>query len=193
MNDLIKQRLQESINLKNEILNDDYTLKQIERVALAIITAYKNNKKVLLMGNGGSASDAQHICAELVGRYVMERKGLPAVTLNVNTSNITAIANDYSYDVIFQRELEALGQEGDVAIGFTTSGNSKNVYNALKVAKEKNITTIGFLGKDGGICKDVCDIAIILKSNQTARIQESHITMGHIICELVESEIFNEK
>ena len=145
------------------------------------------------MGNGGSASDAQHICAELVGRVVMERKGLPAVTLNVNTSNITAIANDYSYDYIFERELDALGQEGDIAIGFTTSGNSKNVYNALKTAKLKNMITIGFLGKDGGICKDVCDICVVLQSAQTARIQESHITIGHILCELVEREMFCDK
>jgi D-sedoheptulose 7-phosphate isomerase len=157
-----------------------------------VIGAYKNKKKVLLCGNGGSAADAQHLAAEMVIRLdaKIKRPGLPAIALTTDTSNLTAGANDLGYDNVFARSVEALGNEGDVLIGISTSGNSESVNLAFKKAREKKMVTIGFLGKDGGSSKDLVDLAIVVPSNDTQRIQEGHITIGHIIFQEVEQEMF---
>ena len=186
----IKQYLYESAKVKREIAD---TLS--DKIAFAVDAVYKTiveGGKVLLMGNGGSAGDAQHIAAELVGRYKMERRPLPAIALTVDTSAITAIGNDYGYDLIFDRQIEALCKSKDVVIGISTSGNSENVIRALEQAKKKGATTITLLGKSGGRAKKLSDIAIVVPSNDTARIQESHITIGHIICEIVDKKLSNE-
>ena len=159
---------------------------QVETLAEKIIEAFKRGNKVILMGNGGSASDAQHIAAEFVGRFKKERPSLPALALNTNSSTTTAIGNDYSYDVIFSRQIDGFAKEGDVVIGISTSGNSKNVYLALGLAKRKGCYTAGFLGKDGGTIKEVCDLPLIVKCNNTPHIQECHIFIGHCMCELVD-------
>ena len=158
-----------------------------------MIKSLKNKKKILVMGNGGSAADAQHIVAELVGRFKLERKAIPAITLTTNTSTLTAIGNDYSFDRIFSRQLEALAEEGDVVLGLSTSGLSENLNSAFKTAKERGAFTIGLLGKDGGEMKGLVDLCIIVPSNNTPRIQEAHITIGHIICELIEQSIFQNE
>lgn len=186
----IKNGIIDSIEVKQEILSNPEKLKAIENMAEAIIKAYKKNKKVILMGNGGSASDAQHICAEFVGRFIKERRALPAIALNTNTSNITAIANDYGYDNYFVRQLQAFCEKGDVVIGLSTSGNSPNVNKGLQYAKENGAITIGLLGKGGGEAVKLCHYSVVANSNLSARIQESHILIGHIICELVEDELF---
>ncbi len=157
-----------------------------------IIRAFNNKKKVLLCGNGGSAADAQHLATEFVIRLspTIKRPGLPAIALTTDSSNLTAGANDLGYDNVFRRSIEALGQEGDVLIGISTSGNSASVNNAFRLAHELKMNTIGFLGKDGGAAKDLCDIAIIVPSDDTQRIQEGHITIGHIIFQEVEQEMF---
>ena len=188
--ELIKNRLQESARLKEEILDNIETVKIIAKIAEVIIEAYRKGKKVILFGNGGSAADAQHIAAELVGKYYLERAPLPAIALTVNTSSLTAIGNDYSFAQVFVKQLEALGEAGDVAIGISTSGNSENVLEALRAAKEKGLITIGFTGKKGGRLKDAVDYCLHIPSDDTPRIQEGHITVGHIICEIVERELF---
>ena len=188
--ELIKSRLQESARVKEEILDNIETVKIIAKIAEVIIQAYRKGKKVILFGNGGSAADAQHIAAELVGKYYLERAPLPAIALTVNTSSLTAIGNDYSFAQVFAKQLEALGEAGDVAIGISTSGNSENVLEALRVAKTKGLITIGFTGEEGGKLKDVVDYCLHIPSNDTPRIQEGHITVGHIICEIVERELF---
>ncbi len=162
---------------------------QIETLAKEIVKSLKAGGKVILMGNGGSAGDAQHIAAEFVGRYKKERKSYPALALNANTSSITAIGNDYGYDETFSRQVEGFAKAGDVVIGISTSGNSANVYKALELAKKLNCYTAAFLGKDGGNIKNIADLPIIVKSNNTPRIQECHIFMGHTLCELVEKEL----
>lgn len=190
MEKCIKNSICDSIKVKQELLNNHEKIKTISLMAKAVINAYKQNKKVILFGNGGSASDAQHICAEFVGRFIKERKSLPAIALNTNTSNITAIANDYGYDYFFVRQLEAFCDKGDVVIGLSTSGNSVNVNNALRFARDNGATTLGILGKNGGEALKYCDLSVVVNSNFSARIQESHIMIGHIICELVENELF---
>ena len=162
---------------------------QIETLAQQITECFKKGGKVILMGNGGSAGDAQHIAAEFVGRYKKERKSYPALALNTNTSSLTAIGNDYGYDVSFSRQVEGFAKAGDVVIGISTSGNSKNVYKALELAKQKGCYTSAFLGKDGGTIKDIADLPIIIRSNNTPRIQECHIFIGHTVCELVDKEL----
>ena len=159
---------------------------QVEQLAAQIIKAFKEGHKVILMGNGGSASDAQHIAAEFVGRFKKERPSLPALALNTNSSTTTAIGNDYSYDVIFSRQIDGFAQKGDVVIGISTSGNSKNVYLALALAKQKGCFTAGFLGKDGGTIKSVCDLPLVVAVKDTPHIQECHIFMGHCMCDLVD-------
>ena len=158
----------------------------IEKLAAEVIKAFQNGHKVILMGNGGSAGDAQHIAAEFVGRFKKERPSLPALALNTNTSTLTAIGNDYSYDVVFSRQVDGFAQPGDVVIGISTSGNSKNVYLALGLAKRKGCFTAAFLGKDGGTIKDICDLPLVVKSHNTPQIQACHIFMGHCMCELVD-------
>ena len=163
--------------------------KDIESAHSLIIQSLKEDKKLLIAGNGGSAADAQHIAAELTGRYKKEREGIKAIALSTDTSALTAIGNDYGFDYIFSRQLEALGSSGDVFLGISTSGNSHNIVEALKRAKVKNIKTIGLSGRGGGIIKDLCDINIIATSDDTPRIQEMHILIGHILCMLIEDSL----
>lgn len=165
---------------------------KIITVVNVILDCYKSKGKVLLIGNGGSAADAQHIAAEFVGRFKLERNGLPAIALTTDTSILTAISNDYGYDMVFSRQLEALSNEGDVLVAITTSGTSPNILKAIEVAKSKNVKVIGLTGGNGGELKDRADITIIVPSNNTPRIQEAHITIGHIICSMVEKEMFSE-
>lgn len=146
--------------------------------------------KLLIFGNGGSAADAQHLSAEFVGRFVLERRALPAIALTTDSSILTAVGNDYGFDRVFSRQIEALGQAGDVAIGISTSGNSPNVIAALKQARRQNLKTIGLAGKDGGLLRLNCDIPLVVASSNTARVQECHITIGHVLCELVETDLF---
>ncbi|ACC98670.1 Phosphoheptose isomerase [Elusimicrobium minutum Pei191] len=164
---------------------------KVEELANVIITCYKNGGKVILMGNGGSAGDAQHIAAEFVGRYKLERGSFPALALNTNTSTITAVGNDYSYDDVFSRQVEGFAQKDDVVIGISTSGNSKNVYKALESAKKKGCYTAAFLGKDGGTIKNIVDLDLTVKSNNTPRVQECHIFMAHSMCDLVDRALYD--
>jgi len=187
---LIIKRLKESGDMKNKIAEDPELMSVIIKIAEIIIEAYRNGKKVILFGNGGSAADAQHITAELVGKYYLDRDPLPAVALTTNTSSLTAIGNGYSLDIVFTRQLKALGQKGDVVIGISTSGNSENVIQAFKVAREMGLITVGFTGKSGGKLRSVADHCLCIPSDDTPRIQEGHITIGHIICEIVERELF---
>jgi D-sedoheptulose 7-phosphate isomerase len=188
--ELIADRLKESIRVKEETLND---LSTIEAIASALTSCLKKGKKVYFFGNGGSAADAQHLAAEIVSRFYMERKGMPAEALCTNTSVITAVGNDYSFERIFARQIEAAGAEGDIALGISTSGNSANVIEAMKSARAKRMVTIGFAGQKGGKLKDVVDLCFCAPSNDTPRIQEVHITVGHIICEIVERDIFGDQ
>lgn len=162
---------------------------EVEILAAEIVKSLKAGGKVILMGNGGSAGDAQHIAAEFVGRYKKERRSYPALALNTNTSSLTAIGNDYGYDVSFSRQVEGFAKEGDVVIGISTSGNSINVYKALELAKKMGCYTAAFLGKEGGTIKDIVDLPLVVKSKNTPRIQECHIFIGHTLCELVEKEL----
>jgi D-sedoheptulose 7-phosphate isomerase len=186
----IKTILAESIEVKHQVLQNADFLLSIEVVVNTIVKGYQQNKKVLFCGNGGSAADAQHLAAELSGRFFLNRKPLFAEALHVNSSYVTATANDYGYDYVYSRLVEAMGQEGDILMAFSTSGNSGNVVNALKIAKEKGLTTIGFTGEKGGKMNEFSDILFCVPSNNTPRIQEVHITIGHIICELTEQQLF---
>ena len=183
----IERLISESINTKKSLLKDG-TIENIKKAALAMIKSLKAGGKILVFGNGGSAADSQHIVAELVGRFKKERKALAAVALTTNTSVLTAIGNDYGYDVTFSRQVEALGRRGDAALGISTSGNSKNVIEAIIAARKLGISTIGLLGGDGGILKKECNISIVVDSKDTPRVQESHSLIGHILCELIEDE-----
>ncbi|MEK6635365.1 MAG: D-sedoheptulose 7-phosphate isomerase [Planctomycetota bacterium] len=187
MND-IEIQLQESIDTKKALLSAN--LDVIREIADVIIKAYKDKRCVYLIGNGGSAADAQHIAGELIGRFKINRRPLPAIALTTDTSVITAIANDFGYETCFARQIEALAKPGDVLLAFSTSGNSKGILNAVQVAKSLRAITIGFTGKDGGLLKSVVDICLKIPSDNTPRIQECHITVGHIICSIVEKEIF---
>jgi len=186
----IGELIKESINVKEELRKQVSELRKIEKVSSAIVEALKNGHKVVLFGNGGSAADAQHIACELAGRFKKERRGLPAIALTTNTSALTAIANDYSYDEIFSRQVEGIVNEGDIAIGISTSGNSVNVIKGAQAAKKRGALTVGFTGATGGELSKVVDICIKVPSNDTPRIQEVHITIGHIICQLVEEGLF---
>lgn len=163
--------------------------KQIVSISNAIIDAYKNNKKLLVFGNGGSASDAQHLAAELVGRFQKERRAYPAIALTTNTSILTSLANDYSYEYVFERQVDAFAKEGDIVIGISTSGTAKNVIAGLKKAKKKGAVTIGLTGEKGSSLKKICNICLMVPSDDTPRVQESHITIIHIICKLVEDAL----
>ena len=153
------------------------------------VTVLKQGNKILLCGNGGSAADAQHIAAELTGRYKRERRGLPGIALTTDTSALTAISNDYGYDRVFDRQVEALANKGDLLIGISTSGNSANIISALKLAKESGCSTIGFSGRDGGKMNEVCDVNLIVPSDNTPRIQEMHILFGHTLCQIIDNEL----
>ncbi len=184
MRELIAKDLRDGIAVKQLIL--DTQLGLIEKAAVAMIECLKRGNKLLFFGNGGSASDSQHIAAEFVGRYEKERRALPAIALTTDTSILTAVGNDYGFEQIFSRQIAALGQKGDVAVAISTSGNSKNVIVAIQKAKEMGIFTIGFMGRDGGAMKSLVDLALVVPSQKTSRIQESHIMIGHILCERVD-------
>ena len=179
-----------SIQVKQDILANGQMAATIEKVISVITQAFKNGNSVYFAGNGGSAADAQHLAAEFSGRFYKDRKALPSEALHCNTSYLTAVANDYSYDVIYSRLLEGLAKPGDILVGLSTSGNSGNIFKAFEKSKELKVTTIGFTGAAGGKMKEVSDYLINVPSTDTPRIQESHILVGHIICELVEKNIF---
>ncbi len=188
MQDKIKAELKESIEVKNQVIKK--LLPQIEQTAKWMIEALKKGNKILLFGNGGSAADAQHLAAELTGRYKKDRKALPAIALTTDTSILTSLSNDYGFETIFSKQIEGLAKSGDIAFGISTSGNSRNVLEGLEKAKEIGCKTIGLLGCDGGRIADVVDLSIVVPCKSTPRIQESHITIGHILCSLIEQEIF---
>lgn len=192
MIEYIKSEVEKSYETKKAIFENEEILKKIELVSKECINLYKNSKKTILAGNGGSAADAQHIAAELVGRYGFDRPSIASLALTTDTSNLTAIGNDYGYDQVFSRQIEGMGQEGDLFIGISTSGNSQNIINAFISAKKKNILTVALTGKDGGDMAKLADISIVVPSNSTPRIQESHILIGHIICDIIEKELFGE-
>lgn len=185
---LIEQRTQESIAVKQALLETQAHV--IATVGEKLVTAMRNGNTLFLCGNGGSAGDAQHIAAELVGRFTKERRALPAVALTTNTSALTALGNDYEYNIVFSRQLEAFGKAGDVLIGISTSGNSPNVLHALQTANALGMVTVGLTGETGGKMKDTAEHCICVPSRDTARIQESHILIGHVLCEIVECELF---
>lgn len=186
----IKNIIKESINVKEAILADERLISNIEKASEIIIETYRNGGKVLFCGNGGSAADAQHLAAELSGRFYYDRPALESEALHVNTSYLTAVGNDYSFDLIYSRILSASGKAGDVLVGISTSGNSKNVLEAQKVAKEKGMKVISLTGEGGGKMKEMSDCLIDVPSKLTPRIQESHIMIGHIICQIVEETLF---
>lgn len=189
----IKQAIQESIALKEKILADPIILEKIEMVTDCCVQALKNGNQVLFCGNGGSAADAQHLAAEFSGRFYFDRPPLDAEALHVNTSYLTAVANDYSYDEIFSRLVKGKGKKGDVLIGLTTSGNSENVVRALETARSLEMKTVAFTGQYGGKAKNKADFLFNVPSEDTPRIQEAHMLIGHIVCELVESRMFDPK
>src|SRR5688572_26161101 len=188
----IKSIIQASIETKQQLLLQEELLKDIEKVVDIIVTAFKDGKRVYFCGNGGSAADAQHLAAEFSGRFYIDRKALPAEALHCNTSYMTAVANDYSYDVVYARLIDGIGQSGDVLVGLSTSGNSANIVKAFEVARSKGILTVGFTGLSGGVMKELSDYLVNVPSLDTPRIQECHIMLGHIICQLVEEKYFAE-
>jgi len=188
----IKKIIKSSIAVKTAIVNDEQMVSLIESAVEVITNAFKNNKKVFFCGNGGSAADAQHLAAEFSGRFYIDRKPLPAEALHCNSSYLTAVANDYSYDLIYARLVEGFANEGDILVGLSTSGNSSNVVKAFEKAREKKVLTVGFTGDTGGKIKELSDFLFNVPSTDTPRIQESHIMIGHIICELVEKQLFSK-
>ena len=188
----MKKNIEEYISKSAGIIDSSINLSDsIEKSILAIIKSLKNGKKIILFGNGGSAADAQHIAAEFIGRFQLKRNSLPAIALTTNSSTLTSIANDFSYDEVFSRQCESLVSSGDIVIGISTSGNSKNVFNGLKISKKLGATIIGLLGNDGGIIENTVDISITVNSSSTPHIQEVHRVIYHIICSGVESGMKN--
>jgi D-sedoheptulose 7-phosphate isomerase len=190
MKENIANIVKSSIEVKQQVLKSEELISTIEKIVRVIVAAFKNGNRVYFCGNGGSAADAQHLAAEFSGRFYIDRKALPAEALHCNTSYLTAVANDYSYDVVYSRIIGGIGEEGDVLIGLSTSGNSGNIIKAFETAKEKSIVTVGFTGASGGKMKAISDYLINIPSTDTPRIQESHIMAGHIICQLVEEIYF---
>ena len=188
----IKSIIDNTISIKKTILEDKHLQQTVQDIADAIVSCYKNGGKVLFCGNGGSAADAQHLAAELSGRFYFDRPPLEAEALHVNTSYVTAVANDYSYNEIYSRYVNGVGKKGDVILGLSTSGNSKNVVKALETAKNKGMITVAFTGESGGEMKNIADFLLNVPSNDTPRIQENHIMLGHIICEIVEEKLFGK-
>jgi D-sedoheptulose 7-phosphate isomerase len=193
LNERVRRRIRESIAAKQALLADEELICLVAEVGLELAETFRRGQRVFLFGNGGSAADAQHIAAELVGRYLFERPALPAMALTVNSSNLTAIANDYSYEAVFARQLEALGAAGDVAIGISTSGNSPNVLLAIEISKRKGMASVGLTGQGGGQLKRLSDRCICVPSQDTPRVQEAHILVGHILSEIVETELFESE
>lgn len=192
MKNYMKDQIKKSYETKQAIYQNEELLNKIVEVCRVCVELYKGKNKTILAGNGGSAADAQHIAAELVGRYGFDRPSIPSLALTTDTSNLTAIGNDYGYDKVFSRQLEGMGQTGDIFFGISTSGNSQNIINAFEVAKQKGIKTVALVGRDGGVMAKMADIALIVPSDSTPRIQESHILIGHIICDIIEKEIFGD-
>lgn len=192
MQEQIRDILHQSIAVKQSVLQSPALLSEIEAVVEKLVTAFSNSNKVLFCGNGGSAADAQHLSAEFSGRFYTDRDPLPSEALHCNTSYITAVGNDYGFELIYSRIVKGIGRPGDVLIGLSTSGNSANITNALQVAKEIGMITVGFTGETGGKMKGLCDHLLNVPSNDTPRIQESHITIGHIMCQLVEEKLFKK-
>ena len=191
--ELINKVIQASVEVKNKILGDAEILTSIEKAVEEIEKAFKNGNKVLFCGNGGSAADAQHLAAEFSGKFYIDREPLFAEALHCNTSYLTAAANDYSFENVFERLVRGMGKEGDVLVGISTSGNSKNIVKAVEAANKKGMITIGFTGGNGGRMKEICQYTINVPSSDTPRIQEAHILIGHIVCEIVENKIFGNK
>ena len=189
----IQELIQSSIKAKEAVLADEALLQKVQEVSNIIVEAFRADKKVLFCGNGGSAADAQHLAAEFSGRFYFDRDPLFSEALHVNTSYVTAVANDYSYDQIYSRLIKAKGRQGDVLIGMSTSGNSKNVIEAFKQGKENGMHIIAMTGETGGNMKDHCDVLLNMPSTDTPRIQECHMLLGHIICQLVEEALFTKE
>ncbi|AGV48291.1 D-sedoheptulose 7-phosphate isomerase [Campylobacter jejuni] len=192
LNSYIKGHFADSILVKEQILKDENLITLIKNASLEVIKAYKNGNKTLLAGNGGSAADAQHIAGEFVSRFYFDRPGIASIALTTDTSILTAIGNDYGYENLFARQVQAQGVKGDVFIGISTSGNSKNILKALEFCKQKEIISIGLSGASGGAMNELCDYCIKVPSTCTPRIQEAHILIGHIICAIVEEELFGK-
>ena len=188
--DKIKKIIKSSIDTKQSVLQNEGLLKTIATSVDLIVNAFRNGNRVYFCGNGGSAADAQHLAAEFSGRFYTNRKALPAEALHCNTSYLTAVANDYGFDEIYSRLIDGIGEAGDVLVGLSTSGTSANIIKAFETAKKKEMITIGFTGKSGGNMKPLCDHLVNIPSTDTPRIQESHIMVGHIICQLVEEKYF---
>jgi D-sedoheptulose 7-phosphate isomerase len=187
----IKRIIEDSISVKQQLLENDEILQEINKAVDMIVQAFTRGNRVYFCGNGGSAADAQHLAAEFSGRFYTDRKALPAEALHCNTSYLTAVANDYSYDAVYARLIDGIGTTGDVLIGLSTSGNSGNIVKAFEVAVSKGITTVAFTGMTGGLMKSIADILLNVPSTDTPRIQESHILIGHIICQMVEEQYFD--
>jgi D-sedoheptulose 7-phosphate isomerase len=190
MRDKIKKIISESVSVKNSILQKDHILDTVDEVASLMVRALKQGNRIYFCGNGGSAADAQHLAAEFSGRFYVDRDALPAEALHCNTSYITAVGNDYGYDLVYARLIKGIGTKGDFLVGLSTSGNSINIIKAFEVAREKGIITVGFTGESGGKMKGLCDYLLNVPSSDTPRIQESHIMLGHIVCQLVEEQYF---
>ncbi len=188
----IKRIIEDSIATKQAIVSGQTLMQTASKIADAITACYRNGGKVLFCGNGGSAADAQHLAAELSGRFYFDRPPLDAEALHVNSSYVTAVANDYTYDEIYSRYVNGVGKKGDVLIGISTSGNSENILRALKVAKSKEMVTVAMTGESGGKMKDVVDFLLNVPSTDTPRIQEAHIMLGHIFCQIVEEDLFGK-
>jgi D-sedoheptulose 7-phosphate isomerase len=192
MKDKIKNIIRESVAVKSKVLDDKGLLDTVEEVTRVIIAALRNENHIYFCGNGGSAADAQHLAAEFSGRFYIDRDALPAEALHCNTSYLTAVANDYSYELVYSRLIKGIGRKGDVLVGLSTSGNSANIVKAFGTAKEKGMITVGFTGQGGGKLAACSDYLIPVPSANTPRIQEAHIMIGHIVCELVEEEYFRK-
>ncbi|MEE8299822.1 MAG: D-sedoheptulose 7-phosphate isomerase [Desulfatiglandales bacterium] len=190
MEKIIKKAFMEGLRVKEDFIKRNTS--SLIHLAEHLSKAFTNNKKLLICGNGGSAADAQHLAAEFVNRFQLERKPLPALALTTDTSIITSVANDYSYDEVFSKQINALGVQGDILLAISTSGRSENVLSAIRTAKKKGLYTVGFIGGDGGEMWRLVDLALIVKSDQTPRVQETHILAGHLICELVDYILFQK-
>jgi D-sedoheptulose 7-phosphate isomerase len=193
MKDFIRKQIGESFDTKKLLYENETNIQVIEKICVKAIEIYQKGGKILLAGNGGSAADAQHIAGELVSRFYFDRPGLPALALTTDTSILTAIGNDYGYENLFSRQIEAYGEKGDLFIGISTSGNSKNIIRALDACRKKRIITVGLTGKSGGGIASLCDYCIQVPSTETPRIQETHILIGHIICAVIEDTLFGNK
>lgn len=192
MKEKIRQIIQSSIDVKRTLLENESITNAITTIVDKVVIALRNGNRIYFCGNGGSAADAQHLAAEFSGRFYIDRDALPAEALHCNTSYMTAVANDYSYDIVYARLINGIGLKGDFLIGLSTSGNSTNIAKAFEVARNKGITTVGLTGESGGKMKDLSDFLLNVPSADTPRIQESHIMLGHIICQLVEEKYFEK-